>query len=249
LSSDQLDQHFSAIAYGDVSGNWSETNLMKPYASANISVGKMVASSEKSISLPLTIEPTEGLISGGFELRFDESQCKIKSIRAGEMLDGSLFASSVNQGVLRFAFAASSLIKGDGVFAMIEIEKLKDNSAPAKSIQFSHVSLNEGSIHVTVNGQPLIDNANIPAQYALKQNYPNPFNPVTSIAFDLPQETKVSIKVYDVLGREVASLVEKVMPAGSHAIQFDAGILSSGVYFYQIKTKDFTAIKKMILLK
>ncbi|HEX9973850.1 MAG TPA: T9SS type A sorting domain-containing protein, partial [bacterium] len=249
LSSDLLDQNFSAIAFGDVSGNWGESNLKKPYAFANISFGKVTGSSEKSISLPLNIEQTEGLISGGFELSFDESQFKILSIRAGAMLEGSLFASAVNNGVIRFAFANSSAIKGAGIFAVIDLERLKDNHTPAESIQFSHVSLNEGSIHVTVNGQPLIDKAKIPNQYALKQNFPNPFNPVTSIAFDLPEQTKVSITVYDILGREVASLVEKVMPAGSHTIQYDAATLPSGVYFYQIKTNDFTSIKKMILLK
>ena len=249
LANDELDQNFAALVYGDVSGNWGETNLMKPQAIANISFGKTAPASDRSINLPLSIEQTEGLISGGFELRIDESQCKIVSIRSGEILDGSLFASHLENGVVRFAFASSFAINGAGVFATIEIEKAKDNFDPNESIQFNHVSLNEGRIHVTLNGQPLFDSANLPNQYALKQNYPNPFNPMTSIAFDLPKQTKVTIKVYDVLGREVASLVEKIMPAGSHTIQYDAKNLASGVYFYQIKTADFTSMKKMVLLK
>jgi xylan 1,4-beta-xylosidase len=89
----------------------------------------------------------------------------------------------------------------------------------------------------------------LPVAYSLSRNYPNPFNPVTAIDFALPVESYVQLKVYDIMGREVKSLVEKQMPAGRYTAQFDARELSSGIYFYRITAGDFTRSYKMVLLK
>ncbi len=89
----------------------------------------------------------------------------------------------------------------------------------------------------------------IPEAYALRQNFPNPFNPSTEILFDLPETTMVSLVVYDVLGREIARLVEGELPAGSHRARFDAGSLPSGVYLYRIQAEDFVDTGRMLLLK
>ncbi len=88
--------------------------------------------------------------------------------------------------------------------------------------------------------------------YKLEQNYPNPFNPVTKINFAVPRTTRVSLKVYDILGNEVADLIpDKIAPAGAYAVDFDSGAfnLSSGVYYYTLRTGDFVSTKKMILVK
>ena len=90
---------------------------------------------------------------------------------------------------------------------------------------------------------------NIPTKFSLSQNYPNPFNPSTTIKYDLPREEMVTIKVYDMLGREVKTLVNEYKNAGSYSIEFNASNLSSGTYFYRITAGDFTEIKKLILLK
>ncbi|MCS6988941.1 MAG: T9SS type A sorting domain-containing protein [Chloroherpetonaceae bacterium] len=87
------------------------------------------------------------------------------------------------------------------------------------------------------------------ADYRLEQNYPNPFNPTTTIAYVLPKAEKVSLKVYDVLGREVATLVNEVKGAGAHATTFDAANLASGVYFYRLQAGSFSQTKKMMLVK
>ncbi len=89
----------------------------------------------------------------------------------------------------------------------------------------------------------------LPKTYSLAQNYPNPFNPVTKINFALPKQGFVSLKVYDVLGREVSTLVNEVKQAGSYSVDFDASYLSSGVYFYRIESGNFSDIKRMILVK
>jgi hypothetical protein len=90
----------------------------------------------------------------------------------------------------------------------------------------------------------------IPVEFSLKQNYPNPFNPTTTIIFDLPKKSQVSLKIYDLLGREIAILVNnEEMSAGSYSKGFNASRLTSGVYFYRIQAGAFTKTKKFLLLK
>jgi hypothetical protein len=96
-------------------------------------------------------------------------------------------------------------------------------------------------------------NIGVPDKYDLSQNYPNPFNPSTKINYDLPADGKVAIKLFDMSGKEVASLVNEVKTAGYHTVNFNASNLSSGVYFYSISVEangnNFTATKKMMLVK
>ncbi len=85
--------------------------------------------------------------------------------------------------------------------------------------------------------------------FVLEQNYPNPFNPSTTINYSLTERSAVSLKVYDVLGNEVASLVNTSQEAGKYDVQFDASALSSGLYIYTLNTGNFISSKKMMLLK
>jgi hypothetical protein len=89
----------------------------------------------------------------------------------------------------------------------------------------------------------------MPSEFGLDQNHPNPFNPTTSIGFDLPEESYVDLTVYNIIGQEVARLVNSVLPAGHHAVSFDASALPSGMYFYRLDAGPYTSIKKMTLLK
>jgi hypothetical protein len=107
--------------------------------------------------------------------------------------------------------------------------------------------------NVCIKGFPLTgltqNGSEIPQKFALLQNYPNPFNPTTKIKFDLPKQGFVSLKVYDVLGKEVASLVNGVKNAGSYIVEFSGANLSSGIYYYRITAGEFTQVKKMVLIK
>ena len=112
----------------------------------------------------------------------------------------------------------------------------------------------------TVNIEDLGINS-FPSQYLLAQNYPNPFNPSTIIKYEIPDESHndvmlVQLKVYDVIGREVAELVNRLQSTGSYQVQFNAEDYHSGVYFYQLRvgsssnnTADFYETKMMLLLK
>lgn len=93
------------------------------------------------------------------------------------------------------------------------------------------------------------DNNEVVSSFELGQNYPNPFNPVTTIKYSVPSTGNVVLKVYDVLGREVSTLINRVQEAGQHSISFDASALSSGMYIYTITSGNFTASKKMMLMK
>ena len=89
----------------------------------------------------------------------------------------------------------------------------------------------------------------VPETFGLDQNYPNPFNPTTVISFSLPSSAQVDLKVYNVLGQTVRTLVDQYLEAGIHEVQFDAGNLSSGMYFYKIKADDYQDTRKMMLVK
>jgi hypothetical protein len=89
----------------------------------------------------------------------------------------------------------------------------------------------------------------IPSAFSISQNYPNPFNPSTRIQYSVNSTQKVTLKVYGVLGNEIATLVNKEKPSGNYEVEFDATGLPSGVYFYQIQAGDFIKTKKMLLLR
>jgi hypothetical protein len=89
----------------------------------------------------------------------------------------------------------------------------------------------------------------MPQTFSLSQNYPNPFNPATTIKYQIPELSFVTIKVYDVIGNEIETLVNEEKPEGTYEITWNAERLSSGVYFYQLSTEKFADAKKMIILK
>ncbi len=89
----------------------------------------------------------------------------------------------------------------------------------------------------------------MPSNYLLQQNYPNPFNPSTTISFSIPTSEFVTLKVYDLLGREIATLVNENLSAGSYSYNFDAKNLTSGVYLYKLQAGKYSEIKKMMLIR
>jgi thiol-disulfide isomerase/thioredoxin len=102
--------------------------------------------------------------------------------------------------------------------------------------------------NITITGQPTYSNE-VAGNFELMQNYPNPFNPSTYIAFSLPKDEYVTLKVYDLMGKEINTLVSGNHKAGIYNIFFDGSGLASGVYLYKLTAGDFTATKKMLLVK
>ena len=116
------------------------------------------------------------------------------------------------------------------------------------SIRAFKVSKN-GILGEVINGIDDQDELILPKEIILYQNFPNPFNSSTTIRYELPEEGFVSLKVYDVLGNEVASLINEERQAGYYSIEFNASDLSSGIYFYRLNTGNFSSTKKLLLLK
>ncbi|MDZ4712411.1 MAG: T9SS type A sorting domain-containing protein, partial [bacterium] len=102
-----------------------------------------------------------------------------------------------------------------------------------------------------VNGTTGISNLNleIPDKYSLSQNYPNPFNPTTKINFSVPVNSLVKLKIYDVLGKEVMTLINEQKQAGNYAAEFNGANLSSGIYFFRMEAGEFVDVKRMVLVK
>jgi len=114
--------------------------------------------------------------------------------------------------------------------------------------KFFLCDLATGAIIVTQT-MSVKDETVIPEQFSLSQNFPNPFNPSTMINYQLPISSFVTLKVYDVLGKEIAELVNETKEAGNYSVKFDASKLSSGMYIYKLTSDKFTEVKKMILVK
>ncbi len=110
----------------------------------------------------------------------------------------------------------------------------------------SEIAIGEFNIGVVSAGEP---NNEIPSEYSIEQNYPNPFNPTTTIRYSIPENGFVILKIYNAIGKEMAVLVNETKEAGNYNLQFDASLLPSGVYFYQLKASSFVETKKMVLLK
>ena len=152
---------------------------------------------------------------------------------------------------------AKSPISSAGAYGTREILKYSNIEAGTYYIRAADYS-GYGSYGIKItstypsNPATAIDEKEIsklPDNYTLYQNYPNPFNPETTIKYDIPQKARVTLKVFDILGNEVATLVNRELEAGRYSVNFNAGMLSSGVYFYRISTDEFSQTKKFIVMK
>jgi hypothetical protein len=117
------------------------------------------------------------------------------------------------------------------------------------SINCGWIGTQGGKIYRYIDDVGINDPGEIPVKYELKQNYPNPFNPQTTINYSLAKTGYASIKIYNVLGLEICTLVNGIITAGNHSINFDGTNLPSGTYFYILRSGDYTASKKMALIK
>ena len=89
----------------------------------------------------------------------------------------------------------------------------------------------------------------VPERFSLDQNYPNPFNPLTVIRYQLPVQSRVTLKIYDVLGQEVATLVNEIQDAGFKSVKWNAGSMASGMYMYRIVAGTYSEVRKMMIIK
>ncbi len=160
---------------------------------------------------------------------------------------------NVRRGVVNFL--GTTVYKRNNNTASTSVSPTCMIYSPNASTNLSAISYaGFGPTNIYANQEGLITGINqngneIPADFSLSQNYPNPFNPTTNINFSIPKNGLVKIAVFDMLGREVATIVNKEMSAGSYTADFDASQLSSGIYFYKLTSGSFSDTKKMMLVK
>jgi hypothetical protein len=138
-------------------------------------------------------------------------------------------------------------IKGNGNSNQSKDYSFQDIPAGENTFQYR---LKQIDINGKINYSQIVEvKLELPVKYALEQNYPNPFNPTTNIKFDLPKDSHVSIKVYNMIGQEIADLINGDFAAGYQSVTFDASRFASGTYIYRLVSGNFTQVKKMVLLK
>jgi hypothetical protein len=141
------------------------------------------------------------------------------------------------------AYNSTPIASGDSLISYFAIAYGENEAAMQASMEQAQQKYNELITAVET------DLSNIPSYFVLEQNYPNPFNPSTAIKFSVPKSGFVLLKVYDLLGKEVATLVSEELAAGNYQTTFEGSTLPSGVYFYTLKTSSFIQTKKMNLIK
>lgn len=153
-------------------------------------------------------------------------------------------AKNINSGWTKVGFVPGSGTKNTPTNYKFDDVKLNAGRYYYRIVQIDYNNIRE--IH-NMNGFAEIG---LPKAFSLNQNYPNPFNPITKIEFQIPYDSKVTLKVYDISGREIATLINgEFRTADFYSVKFDGSALASGVYLYRISTDKFTAVKKMVLIK
>jgi len=146
---------------------------------------------------------------------------------------------------VRTRFRSSRICNGKGTSTDVNRYSFGDREVTGKLVY----RLGQIDFNGEFGYSEVIELGSIVADFALDQNYPNPFNPSTTISFAIPAKSFVTLKVYNVLGKEVANLVNGEFESGRHSVDFNASDLASGVYYYTVSAGSYTSTKKMILMK
>lgn len=171
-----------------------------------------------------------------------------KDIIVGMQTPGNVIVLNGATGgvIFTYSFGSTVTYRADRVSALNSIDGNSTTEFMAGCRDGKLICFSGGqNIPVGISGTA----GEIPTNYDISQNYPNPFNPTTNIKFSLPKDELVSIKVYDILGKEVATIMNENKPAGNYEVNFNASALSSGVYFYRMNAGSFNSIKRMVVLK
>jgi hypothetical protein len=247
----------------DVDGDTLTFSLKNPPAGSSIAAKTGIFSWKPGISgkYAITVSVTDGILSVDTTVSVNvvRGPYFTKVLPDTQIVTGKLFqftyvaVDSSGLGILRYTLdkgpAGSSIRTANGAFSWLP------DSTEVKKIERVTVTVSNGTLSATTT--TILDNiisgldftGQLPKEYNLSQNYPNPFNPSTTINFDLPKESKVVLKVFNILGQEVATLVNQNLKANSYNFRFNAVNLPSGIYIYRLQAGDFTLTKKMTLLK
>ncbi len=168
--------------------------------------------------------------------------------------DGLCFPSSLDSVATNSGFSLEPVPPGDTVEVSVHFFTISDSTGNG------HVQIQIGTAHnpnvrtiinqiASTEPTAVHDQDQVVKNFKVDQNYPNPFNPATTISYAIPHRANVNIKVYNITGREITTLVNEVKDPGAYSVNFNAENLSSGIYFYKVSAGQFSTVRKMILIK
>jgi len=191
----------------------------------------------------LYVENGAHIFSGQWELQYDRTMATFEGAELIDWKEDYILYSNDDDATLKIAFAGSTPIDGDGILI-----KLHFSGEPGEKngLRVVKASLNEQEIVMTTAG--------IPSNFNLEQNYPNPFNPITTINYQVPEQTIVELSIYNILGQKVRTLVNENKSPGYYDITWngrdDSGVpVASGIYFYRLKTESYIKTRRMVLIR
>lgn len=196
-----------------------------------------------SISSDVTYDSSSREVANGLYLKVRFQNAEYSAVEEGY---NSIYQNNLNNSLGLHALINKTILENlisdttDNLNGVISIANLSEHKKSIFNLIHSYTNLD--------SGDPLRNVALIKV-YSLNQNYPNPFNPITKISFDLPEEGKVKLIIYDVTGKEIVKLVNEFRSAGRYTADFNGANLSSGIYFYRLEANNFVQTKRMMLIK
>lgn len=259
LSSNQVQQDFSAVILGDVDGNWSQSGNL---AKSSFSKKKYSHLKDTEVQagdflrIPIISEENKDIYSFDISLTFDVTVLKFERINkldSGKNFE--IYQNELEPGKLLITGFRLKALKEPGEYMEILFSVIGNNGNVSElKLDGYRINADEeigGSALITIESPA--ENS-LPTKFSLFQNYPNPFNPETTIKYQLPQQCQVKLVVYNMLGQEIRTLVNKQQEAGYFQIRWD-GLdeqgyqVTTGIYFYKFEAGDFISIKKMLVTK
>jgi len=237
------------------SGTWSNTALA---GVGNLSMSAALIDRQGILSFPISLTNVNDIRSLQIEFTYDESKVDFRNYnQLIESSDIAVTAKNISTGVAKFIYTSAGKTKGNFIPAEVMFN-VKSNSTA--NVINSTYSINGGAFQkgpvygqLNVTGVEEAKNT-IPDKFAVEQNYPNPFNPTTTIRYSLPTDGFVTVRIFDILGRNINTLLNRELKAGNYSAQwngdnYSGAKVSSGTYFYQVKTGSNVITKKMVLIK
>ena len=258
LTTEISDQNFTATIRGDVDGDWKPSGpLLKNNETKCVYsfLEDIQAQPGEQISIPFVTSGDKDILSFDISLNYDNSSLKYVGLKKTDLVnDFQIFENVSNNCSIKVGAFSLNEKKISGCFLEMVFEVVGETGSSSQVELQSYRFNAEPGLYAATTVYIEAANADLPTDYVLHNNYPNPFNPETNIQFDIPESGNVILKIYNMLGQEVKTLVEENMNAGIHKVQWDGTnefgqTVPSGLYIYQLIAENFSATKKMSLMK
>jgi hypothetical protein len=264
LNSDQMDQNFYGMIYGDVSGNWTSAGQRLAYKrdtfsrTATVKWGELINLPMDQFTIPILLDLTGEFIAMELTVLFDPQILQLKAIDFSEPVKDFQKEYLLKQGQLIIAMAGDHPISSIDELARLKFQTLPGKNASKTIIELSEIKLNEAMKNINCVNRQISINAALPSTFALHQNCPNPFNPLTTIKYQLSQSAAVTLTVFDLQGQEVRRLVNGSKSAGYYSVSWDGRdstgkLVATGMYLNRLEVhaadRSIVEVKKMMLMR